>query len=69
MTVLCGFPIDRSSKIEPTDDCFRSQIKYAPDCICKLFIRDLSRAERIDSQRDRLSNADRVCDLDFTLIR
>src|SRR5512135_904760 len=65
MTVCCGLLINRPPEIQLFDDPFRREIEVLPDQRHDLLVVDLPGPEGVDKDRDRLRNADRICQLDL----
>src|SRR5207244_2326226 len=68
MSVRCRRFINRAAKIESFDDLSRRQRKVFAHQIGKLSFTNPTAASRIDSNRNRFSDADRVGKLNFALL-
>src|ERR1043165_7736055 len=69
VAVGCGLLIDRTQQVEHLDDALRTQVEVRAHELDDLAVRNATRAERIDVDRHRLADTDRVRDLDFATIR
>src|SRR5262245_58841856 len=60
--------VDRPPKVERFDDAARCELEVAADDLADLLVGDLAGAERVDEDRNRLGDADGVCELHETSV-
>src|SRR5258706_3972091 len=68
VAVRRGLHVDRAAQIEIAQDRGRAQVEMLADERLDLRHRDLLRAERLDENRHRMRDADRVRDLDLATL-
>src|SRR5690606_20324733 len=61
--------VDRTAQIQHLDDAGRAQIEVLTDDLYQLALAHLTRTERIDADRYRLSHTDRIGKLNLNLVR
>ena len=64
-----GLLEDRAAQLQRLDDAARRHLEVLAHQLDHLRLLDLARAERVDVDRDRLGDADRVRELHFALRR
>ena len=69
VAVRRGALVDRAAQVEPLDDRRRAQVEVLLHELRQLHRVDLGRAERLDHDRDRVGDADRVRDLHLAALR
>src|SRR2546429_3055982 len=69
VTIGRGLLVDRPAQVEILDDPRRREVEVTPDQRLEDPVRNLPGAERVDHDRDRLRDADRLGDLDLRPLR
>src|SRR5690606_31486058 len=69
VTVRGSWRVDRLAQLEVVDDRRGAQVEYLADGALQSLIGHLAGAERVDRDRHRLGDANRVRDLDLAAIR